>query len=225
MENRLKIFITIILLSLSTVTLSQYSIGGGFSTLHGAGIDITRYGLNLYYEAPRNEVNTFYLRPTLMLPQKFVSNDGFIEVTNEAFNEGVSPTVISNLRTVEKTTYFSLDGGTRLYLINTYDAGFSLYGGGHLKGIVSSYSQEIDLTGVSVDPDDYIIPERNKTHALLFSFGGNFGAKYQLPYRGAIVFDLALDLISRLYDPMQILGNEISPLSLSFNLAYRFDWY
>lgn len=225
MEKKLKIFVLFVFSVISTLSFGQYSIGGGVSTLHGAGIDITRYGLNAYYETPRTEVNTFYIRPTLMLPQKFESNNGSIEVTDEAFNEGVSPSVINNLRTVEKTTYFSVDGGTRIYFINTYDAGFSLYGGGHLKGIISNYSQEIDLTGLSIDPDNYMIPGNNKTYALLFSFGGNFGAKYQLPYRGAIVFDLALDLISRLYDPATILGNEISPLSLSFNLAYRFDWY
>lgn len=224
MENKLKIVLLAFFTVLSTITIGQYSLGGGISTVHGAGIDITRYGLNAYYEVPRTEVNTFYLRPTLMLPQKFESNNGSIETTDEAFNQGVSPSVISNLRTVEKTSYFSVDGGTRIYFINTYDAGFSLYGGGHLKGIVSSYSQNVDISGLSIDPNDYKIPE-NKTYALLFSFGGNFGAKYQLPYRGAIVFDLALDLISRLYDPAAILGNEISPLSLSFNLAYRFDWY
>lgn len=224
MENKLKIVLLAFFTVLSTITIGQYSLGGGISTVHGAGIDITRYGLNAYYEVPRTEVNTFYLRPTIMLPQKFESNNGSIEVTDEAFQQGVSPSVISNLRTVEKTSYFSVDGGTRIYFINTYDAGFSLYGGGHLKGIISSYSQNVDISGLSIDPNDYKIPE-DKTYALLFSFGGNFGAKYQLPYRGAIVFDLALDLISRLYDPAAILGNEISPLSLSFNLAYRFDWY
>lgn len=224
MENKLKILVLILFSTLSTISFGQYSIGGGISTLHGAGIDITRYGINAYFETPRTEVNTFYIRPSLMLPQKFESNNGTIEVTNEAFNQGVSPTVIDNLRSVQKTSYFSIDGGTRIYFINTYDAGFSLYGGGHLKGIVSNYSEEVDISELSIDPNNYNVPE-NSAYALLFSFGGNFGAKYQLPYRGAIVFDLALDLISRLYDPLQVLGNEISPLSLSFNLAYRFDWY
>lgn len=224
MENKIKIVLIAVFSVITTLSLGQYSLGGGITTVHGAGIDITRYGLNAYYEVPRTEVNTFYIRPSLMLPQKFENNNGTIELTEEAFNQGVSPSVIGNLRTIEKTSFFSLDGGTRIYFINTYDAGFSLYGGGHLKGIVSSYSQEIDIDDLEVDPNNYVMPG-DKTYALLFSFGGNFGAKYQLPYRGAIVFDLALDLISRLYDPAAILGNEISPLSLSFNLAYRFDWY
>ena len=222
--DKLRIVIIAIFSAITSLSFGQYSLGGGISTVHGAGIDITRYGINAYFEVPRTEVNTFYIRPSLMLPQKFESNNGSIETTPEAFNQGVSPSVISNLRTTEKTSFFSVDGGTRIYFINTYDAGFSLYGGGHLKGIVSSYSQEIDLEGLDIDPNDYVTPG-DKTYSLLFSFGGNFGAKYQLPYRGAIVFDLALDLISRLYDPAAILGNEISPLSLSFNLAYRFDWY
>jgi hypothetical protein len=225
MEKKLKILILVVFTGFSTLSLGQYSVGGGISTLHGAGIDITWYGLNAYYESPRTEVNTFYIRPTLMLPQKSTNNSGVINMTDEAFNQGVSSTsIIDSLRSVEKVSYFSLDGGTRIYFINTYDAGFSLYGGGHLKGIVSRYSREVDLTGLTVDLDNYQDPN-SKAYALLFSFGGNFGAKYQLPYRGAIVFDLALDLISRLYDPEGVLGIEISPLSLSFNLAYRFDWY
>lgn len=220
MENKLKIIIVVVFSIISTISVGQYSLGGGISTLHGAGIDITRYGLNMYYETPRTEVNTFYLRPTLMLPQKFSD-----ETSVEATSFDVTPQKLEGVRVVDKTSYFSVDGGTRIYFINTYDAGFSLYGGGHLKGIVSAFSREYDISDGSIDPNDYNIENIEPQYSLLFSFGGNFGAKYQLPYRGAIVFDLALDLISRLYDPASILGQEISPLSLSFNLAYRFDWY
>lgn len=220
MGNKIKIFIVVAFTALSTTTIGQYSIGGGVSSLHGAGIDITRYGLNAFYELPRTEVNTFYIRPTIMLPQKY-SNTTSVEATS--FD--VSPQKLEGVRVVDKTSYFSVDGGTRIYFINTYDASFALYGGGHLKGIISAFSREYDLSNGSINPNDYNIENIEPQHALLFSFGGNFGAKYQLPYRGAITFDVALDLISRLYDPAQILGNEISALSLSFNLAYRFDWY
>lgn len=228
MENKLKILVLVVFSAISTLSFGQYSVGGGFSTLHGAGIDITRYGLNLYYETPRTEVNTFYLRANYMLPQKITNTTSL-----EANSPSVSPQKIDGVRFQDKTSFFSIDGGTRIYFINTYDAGFSLYGGGHLKGIVSSWDRKFDVSNdINTDEYSYVIEgnyynvnDLEPSYALLFSFGGNFGAKYQLPYRGAIVFDLALDLISRLYDPAQILGQEISPLSLSFNLAYRFDWY
>lgn len=220
MENQLKIFMVSAFALISTLSHSQYSIGGGMSTFHGAGIDITRYGVNLYYETPRTEVNTFYFRPTLMIPQK---NSNITSVEANSF--GVSPQKLEGVRVIDKTSYFSVDGGTRIYFLNTYSGGISLYGGGHLKGIISAYSREYDISDGSIDPQDYDIQNIGPDPALLFSFGGNFGAKYQLPYRGAIVFDIAVDLISGIYDPQNILGNEISALSISFNLAYRFDWY
>lgn len=72
-----------------------------------------------------------------------------------------------------------------------------------------------------------MVPLNNdkREFSFLFAFGGTVGAKYQLP-RGALVFDLGVEIITRIVDPYPgILGNEISSLSLNLNLAYRFDWY
>ncbi|MDX1651689.1 MAG: hypothetical protein R3277_04300 [Brumimicrobium sp.] len=231
METKLKYILLqalFILSGLNGTLVAQYSAGGGITTIHGANIDITRVGIHGFFEQPRTEINTFFLRGTLTIPQRNINTAQL-----EAKTFGVTPQKIDDVRVIDKTSFFAVDGGTRIYFINTYDASFALYGGGHLKGIISSYSRSFDLSS-GISPDDYFyvvngnynnVENVRPVYSLLFSFGGNFGAKYQLPYRGAITFDVALDLISRLYDPGGILGQEISPLSLSFNLAYRFDWY
>lgn len=225
MEKELKYFLALVFTLFLSPTFGQYSFGGGLSSFHGVNLDITRMGAHAYFEQPRSEINTFFLRGTLMLPQKYTTTGSV-----EANTTSVSPQKLDGIRVEDKTSFFSVDGGTRIYFLNTYDAGFSLYGGGHLKGIISSYSRTYDLDSFKeinsdIDPNNYNTQNIEPLYSLLFSFGGNFGAKYQLPYRGALTFDLALDLISRIVDPAEILGNEISPLSLSFNLAYRFDWY
>ncbi len=55
--------------------------------------------------------------------------------------------------------------------------------------------------------------------------GLNLGIKYQLPYRGALTFDIGAEYVLALYDAAQFMGNELTPISFFANLSYRFDWY
>ena len=198
--------------------VSQYSLGGGLSTFGSFETDFTRYGIHAFYEAPRNEVNSFFIRGTLTLPINFYDS---INVEGD-INNPPNPFV----KTVElrrRTSLFSVDGGTRVYLFNTYDAGFSVYGGFHLRGFLSTYSERLGEYDEDLySPSQGALPSST---SLLLGIGGNVGFKHQLPMNGALTFDLVVDLIRRLHDPAAILTNEIAPLSFSFNVGYRFDWY
>jgi hypothetical protein len=208
----------VLLLSPLQMVFAQYSVGGGITTFHGSGTEVNRFGFNVFFEEPQSSVRSFFLRATLLFPKKYE-----FETTVEAIDLSVQPQKLP-VRNVSKTSFFSIDGGNRIYLINDYDMGFALYGGFHLKGILSSFSNEY-LIPSDINIDDYQANPAPNQLSLLVGTGINAGAKYQLPLRGAIVFDAVFELISRMYDPSGILGNEISPLSLTFNLAYRFDWY
>lgn len=199
---------------------AQFSVGGGLSSFHGLNIDVNRFGLNVFVESPRTTNNTLMVRASIMLPDK---NTKTSEVEKIDPNDFSIPTKVE-AEAVSKTSYFAVDGGTRFYLINDYDIGFAVYGGGHLKGILSSYSATYRLPD-SLDANDYNTQTQDKSFSLLFGFGGNIGVKYQLPLRGALLFDFGAEIITGLYDPNLILTNEISPLSFFFNLSYRFDWY
>ena len=208
----------LVLLSSSAMVYGQYSAGFGLSSFHGANIDINRYGFNAFYEQPNSDIRTTFYRATYLFPQK---NESETEI--EALDFGTQPQKVA-ARQVTKTSFFSVDGGNRIYFINDYDIGFSIYGGFLLRGILSSFSREY-IVPDTINAEDYNTNPLPPQYSLLLSFGVNAGAKYQLPMRGAITFDLTLDVVSRLYDPMNILGQEISPLSISANVAYRFDWY
>ncbi|HLV42536.1 MAG TPA: hypothetical protein VKY37_09665 [Brumimicrobium sp.] len=211
--------------SISTLSTAQYSLGGGLSSFHGVNLPISRVGVNFFAEVPRTPENTLFIRAAYMLPNSD-SRSTFV-----SGKQGVTPSM-TEADLVAKTSYFAIDGGTRYYLFNQYDIGFAVFAGGHIKGILSSYSARYRMPG-SLDINDYEtsdFPAQPLTglspqYSLLFAFGGNVGVKYQLPMRGALTFDFALELITRLYDPYTILGNDIAPLSFSFNLGYRFDWY
>lgn len=226
MEKRYFIgFFTIVLIALTNCSFSQYSIGGGVSSFLGLNNPISRFGLNAFVEIPRTSTNTLMIRAAYMLPNK---NTEDVTVSGNG-----APGVPAQAEAIveAKTSYFAIDGGSRFYFINDYDLGFSMFAGGYLKGILSSYSAQYRMKG-GENVDDYVtsgypsapLTGYDRQFSVLFAFGGTIGAKYQL-IRGALVFDLGIEIITRLLDPSAILGNEISPLSLNLNLAYRFDWY
>lgn len=218
----MKKIVTIALISMCISSLNaQFSIGIGPSSFLGIGTDsITRYGVNMFFEQPRNEVNTFYLRGLLTLPMNTYDSININKKPDQFLTPGPSVKTIGLRR---RSTMFSVDGGTRAYFLNTYEVGTAFYGSLHLKGIIASYGEELNEFDQSIyEPSN---PPLEREYALLLGIGGNLGVKYQLPSRGSITFDIALDLFRRLYDPIVILGNEISPLSMTFNLAYRLDWY
>lgn len=221
-----KIVVVIIVLLFVSSIKAQFSVGVGPASFVGVGSDpsgedfTTRYGINVFYEQPRNEVNTFYLRGLLTIPINRYDSVNISKKPDQLGTPGPSVKTVSLRR---RTTMFSVDGGTRSYFFNTFEVGTAFYGSLHLRGIIASYGEEFGEFDESIyEPSN---PPFDREYSLLMGFGGNLGVKYQLPYRGSITFDIALDLIRSLHDPAFVLGNDISPLSFSFNLAYRFDWY
>ncbi|PWH86379.1 hypothetical protein [Brumimicrobium oceani] len=230
MGNKIAILIISTFFALiSNFSQAQYSLGGGISSFHGLNLDINRMGLNGFVELPKANDITLMVRAAYMFPVKD-SRTADIEAKN--FN--IKPAK-SEADIVAKTSYFAVDGGTRHYFINDYDVGFSLFAGPHIKGILASYSVDYRVPS-GLNPSDYQtiatgsapaqdLNSLRPQYSLLFAFGGTVGVKYQLPYRGALMFDFGLEIVTQLYDPAYILGYDISPLSFSMNLGYRFDWY
>lgn len=216
--------VLVAIFSFTNISIAQYSLGGGISTFHGLNLPIHRFGFNFFAEIPKSPNNTFSIRAVYMLPNKN---------TNTVWASGKTPAVSPaqiQVTEIGQTSYFAIDGGSRFYFINDYDIGFAVYAGGFIKGILSSYKSTYDMNG-DYSKSDYITEDNRPlegsplARSIFISFGGSVGIKYQLPTRGAFTFDVSGEVISRLMDPYQILGNEISPVSFSMNLAYRFDWY
>lgn len=208
----MKYIFFVVLIFSSYLTYAQYSVGGGVSTFNSTNTGFTRVGINIFYEEPDNEVQSFYLRGLFTLPHNSTDT---VSLTNlQTFN--------SVLRERTRTSNFiAVGGGNRRYLYNTYESLFAIYGSIHLKGVFSNFKEEIE----DYDPSIYQANEQlfDNSIALLIGLGANIGFVYQLPYRGTLKFDTALDVFQQLYDPGSILGNEIGGVGLTFNFAYRHD--
>ena len=210
----MKRFLLMAILFLSFSASSQYSVGAGISTFNSTNSGITRVGLHLFYENPHNEVHTFYLRSLFTAPVK-----RFDSLSLSTLQPGFPS--FANVERDIRTTYIAIDGGPRRYIYNTYDAGFAVFGHLHLKGVLATYKEEIgDYDSEIYQPNDPVFPDGM---ALLLGIGADIGLKWQLPYTGSILFEAGFDTFQRLNDPIQILGNEIGTLGLTFNVSYRHD--
>lgn len=195
---------------------AQYSAGGGYTFYKSLNSTITWQGIQAFVEIPRTESNTFFLRASYMFPKRL--NDS-INVTAFEFATAPQQLQVDRLR---KSSFFSIDGGNRTYFMNSYDAGIAPYFSSHARGIFGTYSESIG----DFDATKYQAPNNfSKATSLLIGMGLNLGVKYQLPYRGALTFDIGAEYVLALYDAAQFMGNEITPISFFANLSYRFDWY
>jgi hypothetical protein len=208
-----RIFIALLCM-LPFAALNQYSLGGGYTAFTSLNSQYNWNGLNFYVEIPRTDFNTFYLRSTLMLPIRSADS---ANVTAIDFN-----VVPQQLRVAvnSRSTYFSIDGGNRTYLSNTYDAGFAPYFGTHFKAILGGYRE----TFGDFDETKYTAPSVfGKQNSVFIAMGANIGIKHQLPYRGALTFDIGAEYIMTLYDAAQMMYAEFTPIGFFFNASYRFD--
>jgi hypothetical protein len=208
--------IVLIVICFQFIGQTQYSAGGGYTYYKSLNSPITWQGIQAFVEFPRTESNTFFLRASYMFPKRL--NDS-INVTAFAFTTSPQQLEVDRLR---KSSFFSIDGGNRTYFMNTYDAGIAPYFSSHARGIFGTYSEsygDYDETKYEA-PNDF-----SKATSLLIGMGINLGVKYQLPYRGALTFDIGAEYVLALYDAAQFMGNELTPISVFANVSYRVDWY
>jgi hypothetical protein len=204
---------------------AQYSIGGGYSIYKSLGAIVTWQGLHGFVEIPRSESNTFFLRMTGMFPQK---NSTFETMNATAYEFATSPQQIPvDVERLSKVSFISIDGGNRTYFNNTYDAGVSLYFSSYARGIFGTSRSDVRVS--EFDDVKYQSPveaSSNKANSVFLGMGANIGVKYQLPYRGAIMFDIGAEYVLGLYDAAGFFQyGELSQISFFANLSYRFDWY
>jgi hypothetical protein len=189
------------------------------------GAIVTWQGLHGFVEIPRSESNTFFLRMTGMFPQK---NSTFETMNATAYEFATSPQQIPvDVERLSKVSFISIDGGNRTYFNNTYDAGVSLYFSSYARGIFGTSRSDVRVS--EFDDVKYQSPveaSSNKANSVFLGMGANIGVKYQLPYRGAIMFDIGAEYVLGLYDAAGFFQyGELSQISFFANLSYRFDWY
>lgn len=222
---------TVFLLSmlLSTTVSAQYSIGGGASTMFEFGNSKPFYGLHANFELPRNNEVTFYGRVTYHFNQNKESAIGSLSAI--AKDPNMNPQWLEvPLTNMTSINYFMIDGGTRYYLINGFDEGFSLYGGTNLGLIINSVKYgtkigEYDETNYTLNPGDFG-NSRDKGTIIRLAVGFTGGIKYTIPTVGSFYLDFNPHLtIFGIPSNNNIPGSVYRPVFFNLNLGFRKELY
>lgn len=206
---------------------SQISINAGTSILKGFTTDKSFFGFNLGIEMPRSNDVTFYGRIGHYFPR-------FDEQVNSTFVTASDFTTIPYQLSVNyqsKMNYTTIEGGTRYYLGNDYDNGFSVYGGGNFMLYVNSVKRDYerqDATGIYSWEDKYQLPanEPDKGKIISVAMGLQGGMKYTIPATGTFYFDVngQYSIFGQASDN-NISTDLYSPLFFTINIGFRKDLY
>jgi len=221
----MKRYLAIIAIFISVGANAQVGVTGGASFLKGFGVDGLYKGLHLGVEVPRDDMVSFYGRMIVTLPNYYTD-------TMQAAAINPATTFPSQVFASTKfgSSYMNLQAGTRYYLGNGYDYGFSAYGGSIFELTtmgVTRHNQE------SIDESKYVFVDSHgepvsdtRGRVLGFSLGLNAGVKYNLPF-GLFYFDITGSYLVFGFSSNQLAAsyNSMAPLSFGFNFGFKKEIY
>ena len=221
------IYIAVICL-LSCNAQSQVSLNLGLGPLKGFGVPKSFFGFHGGVELPRNNDVTFYLRLGYYLPKK---EDNIMTEYVTAIDLTTNPSTLG-VQYQSSTNYTTIEGGTRYYLGNDYDNGFSIYGGSNFMLIINSVKnnyEKYDYTGVYEWENNYELPQNTEDKGKIISvaLGLQGGVKYTFPARGTIYADItgSYALFAKASNNTAANSNLYAPMIFIFNVGYRKDLY
>jgi hypothetical protein len=207
---------------------SQVSLSLGSGVLKGFGVPKSFFGFHGGFELPRNNDVTFYVRMGYYLPRK---EDDTISTFVTAINQLSNPSTLS-VNYLTSTNYTTIEGGTRYYLGNDYDNGFSVYGGSNFMLIINSVKrkyEKLDVSGQYTWENDYELPPNEEAKGTFLSLGVGLqgGIKYTIPARGTIYADITGNyaLFSKASNLTAYNSALVKPLVFIFNIGFRKDLY
>jgi hypothetical protein len=223
-----KLIWILILLPISK-SFSQISINAGTGFLKGFSTDTKPFfGFSGGFELPKSNDVTFYGRVGYYFAQR---EPGLYPIYVTANDPNTTSPYNLQVNYETKTNYTTLEGGTRYYLGNDYDNGFSLYGGGNFMLYFNSVSRDYedrDITGTYEWQNKYQLSPNEPTKGKIVSlaFGLQGGLKYTLPATGTFYFDLGgFYTIFGQPSSNNIPTDFYSPIFFTFNLGFRKDLY
>lgn len=223
--NKIQVFILFFLV-LKTNLFGQIGITGGLGTMNGFGVKKTFFGLNLGLEYPRSNENTFFGRFAYYIPR---NNADSTIASASAILPTTSPFTLQR-NYIVSTGFTTIEGGTRYYLINGYDNGFSVYGGSTIMLCINSIKKNYENWNYPYNESDYQNYGEEKGTILNLGVGLQGGLKYTLPSLGTIFCDLSgTYLIVRQASNDAVYDSENYPFNsailFSVNLGFRKDFY
>ena len=209
---------------------AQVSLNAGMGSVSGFTTDQSHFGFHAGFELPRNNDVTFYGR----LGHYFSRSE----------DEGTTRTVIiQDLNNVilpyqlqvnarESFNYTTIEGGTRYYLGNDYDNGFSAYGGTNgmlvFNTVKLNYDKR-DITGTYEWENDYALTTSDEDRGVIMGIavGLQGGVKYTIPAIGTAYFDVSgqYSILAQGSNTIANGTNQYSQLFFVFTVGFRKDLY
>jgi len=226
MMNIKSIFFILFFSFLSSEFFSQISANAGLGTINGFGVKKTFVGLNMGLEYPRSNQTTIYGRIAYYVPRNNIDST---QAYASAISTTTFPYTLPRNYTIS-TGYLTIEGGTRNYLINGYDNGFSVYGGSTILLCVNNIKKKFADWNYSYNEADYENYGDSKGTILNLGVGLQGGLKYTFPSIGSIFFDFSGNYLVIRQASNEMIGESTnypfdSALLFTFNLGFRKDFY
>jgi hypothetical protein len=226
MMNIKSIFFILFFSFLSSEFFSQISANAGLGTLNGFGVKKTFVGLNLGLEYPRSNQTTIYGRIAYYVPRNNIDST---QAYASAISTTTFPYTLPRNYTIS-TGYLTIEGGTRNYLINGYDNGFSVYGGSTILLCVNNIKKKFADWNYLYNEADYENYGDSKGTILNLGVGLQGGLKYTFPSIGSIFLDFSGNYLVIRQASNEMIGESTnypfdSALLFTFNLGFRKDFY
>ena len=215
------LFIIFFCLTSITFCWSQFSMNAGTGFLKGFSKPNYFYGFHVGGELPRSNEMTMYARLGYYLPQKeqdsvstFVTAIDFNTVPYQVLTKYVS-----------SLSHLTIEGGTRYYLGNGYDNGFSGYGGNCIMIMNSTVKRNYNY----FDRSKYALSDGEFQSGSILSIllGLQGGIKYTDPSTGTFYLDVtgAYALLALPSNNTASSTQLYSPLIFNFSVGFRKDFY
>jgi hypothetical protein len=205
---------------------SQISANAGLGTLNGFGAKKTFFGFNLGLEYPKSNQTTIYGRLAYYIPRNNIDS-------TISFASAISTTTIPYQlprNYIVSTGYLTIEGGTRYYLLNGYDNGFSIYGGSTILVCVNKIKRNYADWNYPYNESNFENYGDAKGTILNLGVGLQGGLKYTFPSIGTFFCDLSGNyLIVRQANNDMVGESDNYPFNsailFTFNLGFRKDFY
>ncbi len=220
---------TLFLFLLSATSLfGQISFDAGSGVLKGFGATKSFGNLHFGFEVPRSTDQSYYGRMSYYFP---VKEDQVFSTMVTALNQSTTPYNLT-VNYQRSTNYTIFEGGTRRYIGNDYDYGFSGYTGSNFMVIVNkvknNYSKQ-DATGTYDWANGYTLSPTEEKEGTFLSIGAGLqlGVKYTFPAIGSIYADVSGQylLFGQASNQTAYNSQLISRLFFLFNVGFRKDLY
>ena len=210
--------ILVIALFIGGSTFAQFSLSGGASFLKGFRKDTKPwFGFHVSGEIPRDDQVSFFLRYSYYFKQK--SRD-----SSSALLYPIDPSnpVPLNIGVRTSMDYHIIEGGTRYYIGDGFDFGWSAYGGTNFMLVFNSVKTAYN----AFDKNVYQVDKNNSRDGLIFGFGAGLsgGVKYTAPIYGTFYLDAGLNyMLFAQKNNATVSSDLFSSLIFSLNIGYRRD--